>query len=138
MDIDHRDVDPLNSPLILHATSRDLCDVQRVSIRAAIDDLIKRLDGGITAPDANNAAKVRDALRGMAHRIDNALRRDLNIWCKTARMLDLHDINSAAQLTAMTEQDLLALRGVGPGTVADIKNALAERGQRLKENPNGQ
>ncbi|MEV2220682.1 DNA-binding protein [Nocardia vinacea] len=45
------------------------------------------------------------------------------------RALAAAGIHRLADLTAWTERDLAALHGVGPTAIAELRTALAERGQ---------
>lgn len=57
----------------------------------------------------------------------------ININYGVYRVLHGAGVDTIEALTKMTEAQLLALKGIGPKMLEKIKNALAERGLKLKE-----
>lgn len=58
---------------------------------------------------------------------------DLNLPLRAHNALRAAGIRTVAQLTARTPAELLKLRGIGIGCVADIRDALTARGLELKD-----
>jgi hypothetical protein len=60
-----------------------------------------------------------------------------NLAAPARRALAGAGYTSLAQLTAVTEQELLRLHGMGPNAVRQLKAALAERGLGFAAGPRG-
>jgi DNA-directed RNA polymerase alpha subunit len=59
----------------------------------------------------------------------------LDLQCRAYRVLKRHDINSIAQLTAMTEAELRTLRNLGSKSAEHIKEGLRAKGWNLRPEP---
>jgi uncharacterized protein len=60
---------------------------------------------------------------------------DLGLHPRAASSLHREGISTAGQLAAKTADELLAIDGIGPASVTEIKAKLAERGMALPDQP---
>src|SRR5215469_7862470 len=77
-------------------------------------------------PDAAGAGAGSAATAAAEASID-----DLKLPARAVSSLRRENITTAAQLAAKTEEELLAIEGIGPASVVDIKGSLADLGLQL-------
>lgn len=89
----------------------------------------------LTQVPAELADRARAAMRGEAPGGPHALPR--SIGSPATRALLLAGITNLEQVAAHSEEQLLALHGVGPRAVRILKEVLSESGRRLADHPPG-
>lgn len=89
----------------------------------------------LTQAPAGLADRARAAVRGEAPDGPDALPR--SIGSPALRALLLAGITSLGQVAAHSEEQLLALHGVGPRAVRILKEVLLESGRQLADHPGG-
>ncbi len=95
-------------------------------------------DGGTEPAGPRNAdaateapASAAPASAAATAHASNASLEDLKLPARAIASLNRDGIASASQLTAKSEADLLAIDGIGPASLEDIKAKLAEQGLTL-------
>jgi carbon monoxide dehydrogenase subunit G len=87
-------------------------------------NLAAQLSGGAAAPAASPGA---DQAAGQA----KTPIEELNLPVRSYNSLRREGVHTVGSLTALSEQDLLAIDGLGPASVKEIRQRLADRGLSL-------
>jgi carbon monoxide dehydrogenase subunit G len=93
-------------------------------------NLAAQLSGGAAAP----AASRPQGEQGADQAPDQASRvpiEELNLPVRSYNSLRREGVHTVGSLTALSEQDLLAIDGLGPASVKEIRQRLADRGLSL-------
>ncbi len=86
--------------------------------------------GGSASAGNDGSASAATAAAPTAHASDASLD-DLKLPARAMASLNRDGITSASQLASKTEAELLAIDGIGPASLEDIKAKLAEQGLSL-------
>jgi hypothetical protein len=88
-------------------------------------------DGGAAAPSGTLAASAVAGAAAAQSPVADAPVDDLKLPARATASLHREGITTVGQLATMTEDELLAIDGIGPASVVDIKSKLTEHGLTL-------